>query len=121
MRSAYRAYLPPTPNELKSMWKESLLSFDANVLLNVYRYPDDPREKLLKAMEKLSGRMRLPHQFGLEFARNRAKVIAEEAIKCQKAAEKIAELKDLFTEPRGNPPPSRLRKNGRSSLDYVVG
>lgn len=93
MRTIFRAYVPPTAEELKSMWQESLFAFDANVLLNIYRYSDDIREQLLVALEKLSNRARLPHQFALEFAQNRVKVIGEQASKCRNA---ISSIKKLF-------------------------
>ena len=92
MRTIFRAYVPPTAEELKSMWQHSLFAFDANVLLNIYRYSDEIREQLLVALEKLSNRARLPHQFALEFAQNRVKVIAEQANKCRTAISAIEKL-----------------------------
>ena len=61
MRTTFKAYFPPSVEELKSMWQESVFAFDANVLLNIYRYSDEIREALITALEKLGNRARVPH------------------------------------------------------------
>ena len=51
---------------------------DANVLLNLYRYPEKAREDLIKALQKIEGRLWIPHQAALEYQRNRQTVIADQ-------------------------------------------
>lgn len=51
---------------------------DANVLLNLYRYPEKAREDLLRALQKIAERLWIPHQAALEYQRNRQTVIADQ-------------------------------------------
>ena len=45
MREEFRGYDPPTNDEFERLWKDAIIAFDANVLLNVYRYPTSAAEK----------------------------------------------------------------------------
>jgi|SRR6266853_4022594 len=56
----------------------SVVVFDANVLLNLYRYPAGASADLLALMEKISQRVWIPFQAALEYQRNRLEVIAEQ-------------------------------------------
>lgn len=60
------------------MWDNGLLTFDSNVLLNIYRYSSGTRKEILKLIDKLSAKIFLTHQSGLEFHRQRFDVIAEQ-------------------------------------------
>lgn len=59
------------------MWQEGTFAFDANVLLNLYRYSEPTRTELLGILDALQPRIYLPHQAGLEFHRGRIAVISE--------------------------------------------
>ncbi|MBH1932773.1 hypothetical protein I5Q34_00425 [Streptomyces sp. AV19] len=48
-----------------------MVVFDANVLLNLYRYTEETRDGLLAIMEALGERFWVPHQALVEFWRNR--------------------------------------------------
>ncbi|WEK38071.1 MAG: PIN domain-containing protein [Candidatus Pseudobacter hemicellulosilyticus] len=78
MKETYPGYYKKTPQEIKKVWDNGLLTFDSNVLLNIYRYPADTRKELLKLIDKLSAKIFLTHQGGLEFHRNRFDVIVEQ-------------------------------------------
>ncbi|MGD0091287.1 MAG: PIN domain-containing protein [Planctomycetota bacterium] len=78
MRRAFCDYLKATPEELAQIWKDAAFSFDASVLLNVFGYSTNTQQQLLQVLEGLKERVWLPHQFGLEYFRNRAKVIIKQ-------------------------------------------
>ncbi len=61
------------------MWKEAVFVFDANVLLNLYRYSEKTRKEFLSILEKMGDRIWLPHQFALEYQRNRREVIEDQS------------------------------------------
>lgn len=75
MRDSFFGYYRPTPEEYETLWKEALIVFDANALLNFYRVPPKGREALFKTLEYFSDRLWIPHQSGLEFHRNRFDVV----------------------------------------------
>jgi hypothetical protein len=78
MRELFPGYYRLSENELVELWQNGIFVFDANVLLNLYRYPTDVRGDLLRVLDKISGRVWLPHQAALEYQENRLTVIAEQ-------------------------------------------
>jgi hypothetical protein len=75
MRSAYRGFYPPTEHELDELWRDGFFTFDANVLLNLYRLRSS--KDYLEIFAELKDRIWLPHQAGLEYHNNRIVVIHE--------------------------------------------
>lgn len=94
MRKTFGHLLPPTDAEIAEIWKSGLLTVDANVLLDLYRYRPVTRDALLAALNDFRGRLWLTHQAASEFMRNRLVVSAtvgddfEEARKAALALEK---------------------------------
>jgi PIN like domain len=86
MRELFVEYCPLGQPAIQEIWASALIILDANILLNLYRYTDETREGLLEILEsqRLSERLWLPFQAALEFHRNRALVIAEQAVPYQK-------------------------------------
>src|SRR5437660_11910593 len=60
------------------MWHECIFVFDANVLLNIYRYSSDTRDELFDVLEHLQDRIWIPHQAMLEYHENREEVISQQ-------------------------------------------
>ena len=78
MKNLFPQYADASELAYGKVWKNALFVFDTNVLLNLYRYQSSTRDELLQVLNKLSGRIWIPHHVGLEFQRNRLKVIAEQ-------------------------------------------
>jgi hypothetical protein len=78
MKNVFRHYFRPRTGDFEVLWTNALFSFDASVFLNVYGYSRDTREELVSFLEKNADRLRLPYQFGLEFARNRCSTIMKQ-------------------------------------------
>jgi len=78
MKSSFPMYYAPNEAEFKKLWNESIIVFDANVLLNLYRYTINTKDAFLNVMESLSSRIFIPHQVALEYHSNRVRVIWEQ-------------------------------------------
>ena len=78
MKASFPGYYRLSEEEFSTLWKDGIFVLDANVLLNLYRYPEKAREDLLKALLKISGRLWIPHQAALEYQRNRQTVMADQ-------------------------------------------
>ena len=78
MKEAFSEYYRPTAEEFKSLWKKARVVLDANVLLSLYGYSEATRLELLKLFSDIKERLWIPHQFGLEYQRNRVKAIADQ-------------------------------------------
>src|ERR1051325_4780915 len=79
MRKHFSAYYSPSDQQLSEMWKAALFTFDANVLLNIYRYSQSTRDVLFQILDQLGERIWVPHQAALEFHRGRRAVISTQA------------------------------------------
>jgi hypothetical protein len=79
MKKLFPGYYFPTENEFSDLWGNCIFVFDANVLLNLYRYSPETREELFGILQDNSDRLWLPHQAALEYQRNRLLVIQQTA------------------------------------------
>jgi len=78
MRDLFPGFYHPTEDEFTQLWKDCIFVFDANVLLNLYRYPTLAREDLLKILHSIQDRIWIPYQVALEYQRKRPNVIADQ-------------------------------------------
>lgn len=88
MRTLFPGYYRPTADQLKALLGTATIVLDANVLLNLYRYPKTAREELVTVLEKVQDRLWVPFQVALEYQRNRTAVVGEQK-------QKFAEVRSL--------------------------
>ncbi len=77
-KAAFPGYYRLSEAEFATLWKDAAFVLDANVLLNLHRYPEKAREDLLKVLQKIAAQLWIPHQAALEYQRNRQTVIADQ-------------------------------------------
>ncbi len=95
MKDQMIGFYRPSDDEFKLIWNKATFVMDANVLLNLYRYPSKASEDLLGALARLSDRLWLPYHAALEYQRNRLIVVAEQK-------KKFADVRNLIEETRTN-------------------
>lgn len=78
MKDKFAAYKALTKDELENLWQNAYFIFDTNVLTNFYRYQSSTVNDLANLIGHLEERVWLPYHVGLEFYRNRKKVIADQ-------------------------------------------
>ena len=78
MRNQFTGYYRPSEEQFAQMWKECIFAFDANTLLNVYRYTAETRESFFNIIQRLKERIWLPYQAAYEYHENRLEVISEQ-------------------------------------------
>lgn len=106
MRKKYGWYFPKSDTDIKALWDEAILTLDANVLLDLYRYHEDTRNALLRALKRFEGRIWLSHQTSEEFFRNRRKVIVASIKSYDDAQQNLSDIRAGAEEPL-----NRLRSN----------
>ncbi len=89
MREYFPEYYRPSAEELAALWETATIAFDANVLLNLYRYGDGTRDDLFRIIDRLGDRAWLPHQAAREYHENRVEVILEQAAAYDVATKKV--------------------------------
>jgi hypothetical protein len=103
MRSKFPGYFRPTAENFELLWKDCFFAFDANVLLNLYRYSPAARDGLLKALISVKNRAFIPHQVAKEFLRNRLSVTAGQAEEYTKAIKQIGDLVENLSNSKRHP------------------
>jgi hypothetical protein len=75
MRDMFPGFYDRTEEELNKLWQESIFVFDANMLLNVYRYSTETRNRYFDILHRLQNRLWIPYQVAYEYQDNRLAVI----------------------------------------------
>lgn len=96
MKKEFGWYFKASEAEIDSVWKEGLLTVDANVLLDLYRYHENTRNALINSLKQFGGRLWLSNQAAEEFFRNRSKVIVSSEKTFKQAKDEVEKLKGNF-------------------------
>ena len=67
MKDLFPEYYSLSPDDFEQMWNEATFVFDANVLLNLYRYTPETSKQLLGIIKELQERIWMPYQFAYEY------------------------------------------------------
>lgn len=103
MRKLFPGYYTPTDEEFERIWKEGLIVFDTNVLLDLYRYSDKTVKSLLEVMESLKDRIWIPFQVSKEYHENLNTVISDQVKKYESSIKTLTEFKKQIDEKRSHP------------------
>lgn len=117
MRQLLHHYFQPTEEDTNEVWKTGVFSFDASVLLNIYAYSDETRDELVKLITSRAAQSLLPHQFALEFARNRATVIVRQVKHYEKAEEDLRKIEQYLARKIEHP---HISIDSLNSLKTIV-
>ena len=79
MKNRFAEYYELPEERIKEIWENSLIVFDTNVLLNLYRYNEDARTEFINVIKFYKERLWIPYQVGLEFHRRREDIIRKNA------------------------------------------
>src|SRR5262245_30816579 len=90
MKTLFNGFYRPTEAEFQALWSSCVFSYDANILLNLYRYPENARKKFLKVISGLIERSQLTFQAALEYQERRIEQLSSNA-KAYREIESILE------------------------------
>lgn len=91
MKKLFAEYYELTEKRINEIWDNSLIVFDTNVLLNLYRYNDAARDEFIKVIKFYKERLWIPYQVGLEFHRRREDIMRKNATAYKSLREKLSE------------------------------
>jgi len=103
MKKKFHAYYKPTQEEFDSLWKEALIVFDANVLLNLYTYSLETREEFLRLLSEMKERIWLPYQAAEEYHHNRCGIINKEAKRYEDIQDNLSDILKALGSRKGHP------------------
>lgn len=78
MKNKFKHYLKYSETELKTLWNESIFVVDTNILLNLYRYTDETKDKFIKILEGFKDRIWITSHSAQEYFNNRILVISDQ-------------------------------------------
>jgi hypothetical protein len=102
MRQRFGHFIPLAQDTVNQIWDAALLTVDANVLLDLYRYNEQTRSEILRALESFAGRLWISHQAAAEFFRNRSTVIANTDKEFDLADSELKQAAAVVDRIRGN-------------------
>lgn len=78
LKKLFPGYIKNSATEISTLWKKAYISFDANVLLNLYRYSDSTKSEFIRVILGVKDRTFITHQAFEEYLRNRHTVISNQ-------------------------------------------
>jgi PIN like domain len=118
MKRAFPQFFRPTEKQIDAMLKEALISYDANVLLNVYRYSEETQRGLELVFEGYEAQTILTHQAALEYSRNRALTILDQVKLCGETQSGFKKTVDKYIAPINSQP--FLSEQAATALEGVM-
>lgn len=103
MKKLFQSHIPDSEQEIKRVWKDALIVFDANTILNLYRYSDRSRSEFIALLKNLKQRIWIPEQAAHEYFKNRFDVIGDQTKAYEAAKKSINDLRDALRKDRGHP------------------
>ncbi|WAJ35875.1 PIN domain-containing protein [Pseudomonas sp. GOM7] len=103
MKDFFPGHFPKDETEHENLWGKCIFVFDANILLNMYRYSDDTRASFLQVLEKLGDRAWIPYRVADEYLTNRLKVIHEQLDEYSAAINESQNLRKKLQNVRQHP------------------
>lgn len=77
MDTMFREFFHKEIIDFKNLSSDTLVIFDTNTLLNIYRYSNETRRKLIEVMDEIKENIWIPNQVMLEFSLNRQETLAK--------------------------------------------
>jgi len=103
MKELFHEHFKSSKEEAKQLWTSCTFIFDANILLNLYRYSDATRQQFFNLLESIEDRVWLPNRAVEEYFNNRLKVIGDQEKAYDTATQSILELQKKLTSTRQHP------------------
>lgn len=91
MKKQFAEYYELPEERIKEIWEDSLIVFDTNVLLNLYRYNEDARTEFINVIKFYKERLWIPYQVGLEFHRRREDILRKNTAAYTTLGDKLTE------------------------------
>jgi hypothetical protein len=116
MKDLFPGHFKESQENLREVWDSCIFIFDANILLNLYRYSDTTRNEFLRLLEKIKDRVWLPHRAAEEYLNNRLSVIDQQEQSYDSTIKSINSLKSDLNNARQHPFVSKKTMDGVDSV-----
>lgn len=98
MKNVFFEYYPFNEETIDGIWNGCIFCYDTNVLLNLYRYTEETKAKMIEVMEYFKPKSILPYQVAYEFHKNRRTTIRKQAQIYDEACDLIEDHKNQLVD-----------------------
>lgn len=121
MKTEYRHFIPLSEMEKDKIWNDCYFFYDTNVLINCYRYSPSSALELLKAIQDLHPKSKLPRQVADEFFSVREHEIKNQINRHHKFKDAVTEIDSYISNKKMHPFISNNAQSSlKSSIDVVL-
>jgi hypothetical protein len=103
MKDLFPGHFNESEEKLQQLWGSCIFVFDANIILNFYRYSDATRDEFFEFLKKIKNRIWLPHRAAEEYLNNRLSVIYQQECSYDDTVKSINSLKSDLDNARQHP------------------
>ncbi|HCI2701453.1 TPA: DUF4935 domain-containing protein [Pseudomonas aeruginosa] len=103
MKNIFPGHFPEETINIEELWGSCIFALDTNVLLNLYRYSDATKEKLIEALTAIKDRLWIPYRVAEEYLENRLNTILEQQNKYETTIKEIEKIQQELINPRQHP------------------
>ncbi|OIM97954.1 hypothetical protein BFR57_09515 [Idiomarina sp. MD25a] len=103
MKALFPGYFKESDDDLREIWGKAVFVFDANILLNMYRYSESTRKDFFGLLGEIQDRIWIPHQAADEYFENRLNVINDQESSYDKTINEMDALHQKFESNRQHP------------------
>ena len=103
MKDKFFGYYRPTNEDFEAIWKNGIISIDANVMLNLYTYSPETATEITDLFKKVHDRLWVPHRVAEEYHRNRIKTILKESKRYSEIEKQFNGISSAFESGKAHP------------------
>ncbi len=103
LESLFDEHMPRPDDYYTKIWENAIVVLDTNILLNLYRFSDNTRDKLFDALEGIKDQIWIPYWVGKEYVKNRPNVIGSQMKELSAPITGITDFLKLFESKRTHP------------------
>ena len=97
MKDLFFEHFKKTPAEIEDIWKEAIFSFDANTLLDLYRYSEETKIEFTKTLNSIKQRTIQTYQSINEFFNNRQSLISSQVKSYDETSRDLNKITQSFS------------------------
>lgn len=118
MKDKFSWAIPLSEEEVNAIFESAIITFDTNVLLDLYRIDENARNELKKSIEFFKDKVWIPHQVAHEFIKNKNEVCDSAIHIFSKYISAINRIPSKIDEPL-NECKSKNRTDNRIILEQI--
>ena len=103
MKELFPGFFKLDEDSVEAIWDNGLITYDTNILLNLYRYSPATSDDFIDVFKKLSSKSFLTNRVCEEFLQNRESVISEQKRKCNDFVKTLNSSVSKVSEHRSYP------------------